>query len=515
MRHRAGFAFVALLLLLPLAATFAGGTKEGGAAPSAEKETKLVGYLLGAAPTGMPEVMQALNVKLKKDLNTTMEINYIGWGDMQAKYPLVLAAGEDIDWIFTANWSFYFQEAAKGAFLELSDPMLQQNMPLHSKVLSKAAWNQCRLPDGKLYMIPTPTPDRKVPLAVIRGDLRKKYGVAPVTKFSGIEPYLKAIKDNEPGMIPMNLESTYDVGQPISYLWYVNSPYYEDILFTTGSGAGLVWLLGDATYKLHYIVEDPVLSWEKQAARTMKAWYDAGYINKDVFANKVRSKDSFVQGKSAVGFGNSIDMQSTIAGATANGWDVELVPGLDGNNHYRADPFLNNGVALAARTKNAAKTLQVLDRIIEDKSYNFLVYFGVEGKNYVVKNGMIDLPEGLTADKNTYAPDAAGFWFTNKDQFPAYATWTTAYVQHRKDIVDKGYLVTTPMVAFSANVDEVKTEVANVNQTLVQYFQPLYIGLVPDVDRAFATLDEKLKAAGVDKIRQVIQGQVDQYVKRF
>ncbi len=96
--------------------------------------------------------------------------------------------------------------------------------------------------------------------------------------------------------------------------------------------------------------------------------------------------------------------------------------------HYRADPYLNNGVALAANTKNAARTLQVLDRIIEDKSYNFLAYFGVEGKNYVMKNGMIALPEGLTADKNTYPPDAAGFWFTNKDQFPPFATWTAAYV---------------------------------------------------------------------------------------
>ncbi len=337
----------------------------------------------------------------------------------------------------------------------------------------------------------------------------------PVAKFADIEPYLKAVKANEPGMIPMNLESQYDIGQPISYLWYANGPYFEDILFTTGSGSGLAWMLGDQSHKLRYIAEDPLLSWEKQAARTMKSWYDAGYINKDVFANKVRSKDSFVQGKSAVGFGNSIDMQSTIAGATANGWEVELVPGLDGNGHYRADPYLNNGVALAARTKNAARTLQVLDRIIEDKNYNFLVYFGVLGKNYVLKNGMIDLPEGVTADKNTYPPDAAGFWFTNKDQFPAYATWTPAYVQHRKDIVSKGYLALTPFAAFSAATDEVKTEVANVNQTMVQYFQPLWIGLVPDVDQAFTTLDQKLKAAGVEKLRTVFQGQVDEFMKRF
>jgi putative aldouronate transport system substrate-binding protein len=506
MKHGVRVITVVLLLLVPLALSF--GAPAG-------KEVTITGYLLGDAPTGMPDVIQAINAKLKKDLNATLEINYIGWGDFQAKYPLVLAAGEDIDWIFTANWSFYFQEAAKGAFLELTDSMLRENMPLHSKVLPKAAWNQVRLSDGKIYMIPTPTPDRKVPVAVIRGDLRKKYGVPPVMKFGQIGAYLKAIKTNEPGMIPMNMESSYDVGQPFSYLSYANGPYFEDILFTTGSGTGLVWLLGDKTNKLYSILEDPVLSWEKQAARTMKAWYDAGYINKDVFANKVRSKDSFVQGKSGVGFGNSIDIQSTIAGATANGWEVELVPGLDGNSHYRADPYLNNGVALAANTKNAARTLQVLDRIIEDKSYNFLAYFGIEGKNYVMKNNMIALPEGVTADKNTYPPDAAGFWFTNKDQFPPFATWTSAYVQHRKDIVSKGFLVSTPFVAFSATTDDVKTEVANCNQTMVQYLQPLWIGISDDIDGSFAVLGQKLKAAGIDRLREVFQAQVTDFMKRF
>jgi hypothetical protein len=131
------------------------------------------------------------------------------------------------------------------------------------------------------------------------------------------------------------------------------------------------------------------------------------------------------------------------------------------------------------------------------------------------KNNMIALPEGLTADKNTYPPDAAGFWFTNKDQFPPFATWTPAYVQHRKDIVDKGFLVATPFVAFSASTDEVKTEVANANQTMVQYLQPLWIGISDNVDASFATLDQKLKAAGVEKLRTTFQSQVDAYMKRF
>ena len=516
MRYGTRSVFVALCLLIPLAAISASGSKESSSTTQAGRQVNLVGYLLGDPPAGMPDVLAALNAKLKADLNVTTQINYIGWGDLQAKYPLVLAAGENIDWIYTANWCFYFQQAARGAFYELSDAMLQKDMPLHSKSLPKAGWDQARLPDGKLYMIPTATPDRKVPVAVIRGDLRKKYGVPPVTKLADIEPYLKAIKDNEPSMIPMDLDSQYDIGRPFADLAYEHGPYIEDILFTTGGGSGLDWLLTPGDTKLHYLLDEPILSWERSAAQTMKRWYDAGYINKDVFANKVRSKESFVQGKSAVGFGNSVDIQSTISGATANGWDVELIPEVDGNGHFRADPFINNGVGLAASTKNADKTLQMLDLIMENKAYDFLVYFGIEGKNYIMtSDGKVGLPPGLAADKNTYPPDVSGFWFTNKDLFPPMASWTPAYAQHRKDIVDKHYLVTTPWVSFSPVVDQIKTEVANCNQTIIQYAQPMWIGAVPDVNQALATLDGKLKAAGIDRIREVLQPQVDTYMKRF
>ena len=77
------------------------------AAAQAGKEAKIIGYLLGSAPAGMDEVVAALNQKLKADVNATMEVNYVGWDGWRSKYPLLLAAGEDIDWIYTASWAMY------------------------------------------------------------------------------------------------------------------------------------------------------------------------------------------------------------------------------------------------------------------------------------------------------------------------------------------------------------------------------------------------------------------------
>lgn len=483
-----------------------------GAEADLSRKVKLTGYLLGSAPHGMPEVMDELNKKLLHDINATMDIKYIGWGEFQSKYPLVLAAGVDIDWIYTANWSFYFQEAAKGAFYEITEEMMQKYMPRHYKALDPVAYNEASV-NGKLYMIPTATPDRKVGVIAIRADLRKKYGLPKIKRLVDIEPYLAAIKENESGMIPMYLDSQYDIYQPLGALFVEESDYYTDVLFTTGAGSGLLWNLQEPRSRVYYLMEEPILSGFKKAARTMKSWYDKGYINRDVFANKVRSKESFVHGRSGIAIGNSIDIQATIAAANEKGWEVELIPIVDSHGNYLADPHINNGVALAARTKNPERTLMALDLMLQEPSYNYLVYFGIEGKNYLIKDGSISLPKGVTADTNTYPPDAAGFWFTNKDQFLPLAEWCDMYIEHRNKV--PSYLKSHPMAVFPVNTDKVKTEVANCNQAFIQYFHPIYAGMVKDVDSAFATLDQRLKAAGVERLKEEFQKQMNEFYQAY
>src|SRR5690606_18397589 len=138
--------------------------------------------------------------------------------------------------------------------------------------------------------------------------------------------------------------------------------------------------------------------------------------------------------------------------------------------------------AVAAFSKNPERTMMAMDLICQDKAYNYLVYFGIEGKHYIIKDGKIDLPEGVTADKNEYPPDKAGFWFTNKDQHLPLASWRPEYIQLNDDIKNKGYLVEDRMVAFSPNTTNIKTEIANLNSVGLQYMVPIYIGMQEDVE---------------------------------
>lgn len=475
-------------------------------------KVKITGYLIGERLPGMNDVLEKLNEKLLNDINTTMEINYIRWGDLQSKYALVLASGEDLDWIFTGNWAYYGQEAAKGAFLEIKQDMVRKYMPRHYKATNPQAWKE-GLIGGKLFMIPTSTPDIKVNEVAIREDLRQKYNVPEVNKWLDIEPYLEAIKKNEPDMIPISVDSAIDITRPFFYQLAATSKSYFDLFFATSGGSGIVSDTDDPKGKLFKITDPEVINDYKNAAYKIKDWYDKGYINKNAFSNKVRSMDSFLSGKSSIAYGNTVDMQNIFNKANEQGWKVKIIPGLSKKGTYPQDSHINNGFAIVSKSKNPERTMMAMDLIMEEPEYNQLVYYGIEGKNYVIKNGKIALPDGVTSETNTFPPDLAGFWFVNKSLLKCPENWNDEYIQLRE--AAKKQIAPYAYSAFVPDISNIKTEVSNLNQVVVQYFNPINLGMIKDVDEAFDVFDERLTSAGFDKVMEEMKHQTDEYKKEL
>ncbi|WP_379155814.1 DUF3502 domain-containing protein [Paenibacillus sp. sgz5001063] len=480
--------------------------------PDNSKEVKITGYLLGEAPKGLPDVLAAINEKLKKDINATLEINYIGWGDVASKYPLVLASGQDVDFIFAADWNFYISEANKESFLPLDENMLQTYMPKYFAKQDPAAYTAAYV-NGKQYMIPTTTPDRKVAVAVLRKDILDSAGLENPTKLSELGPYFAEIKKNYPDMIPLNLDSQYDLTKPFSALATEKFAYAAAPLDSADpSTVGTYSDIEDPTGKILSITDEPVLSSFKYAAGVMKQWYDAGYVNKNPFANKVKSLNNFNEGKAGVALGNSLDIQSVVSTAKSKGVETYIMPFLSPTGKSPSNSWLNNGVAIAANSANPERTLQALDLLMEDESYVKLAYYGVEGKNYITTDdGKLGLPEGVTTENNTYPPDASGFWFVDKDFGKPSVDWPESYIELQSKVKD--YLAAPTYLGFTFNSEKVKSEMANLKTVSSQYFQPIVIGGVKDVDKAFDTLVSKMNSAGVDKVKAEVEAQAAEFLK--
>lgn len=516
MRKKSKSLFVLTLLLsLAVLLSACGGSEQNkgdDSADGSQEEVVLKGYLLGEAPKGLPDVLAKLNEKLKKDVNTTIELNYIGWGDVQSKYPLLLAAGEDVDFIFSADWNYYVEQSNKGAFYELKPEDLNKYMPKKMAAIDPSAWEQAKVND-KIFMIPKSNPESNVFVSVLRKDIMKEAGLTEVKSLSEIGPYLEAVKKNHPEMIGLNLDSQVDLPTPYHHLLREKIGYEV----TLGGGPlaqGVASDFTDPSGKIYSMVEEPYLSAQKQAASTMKDWYDKGYVNKNPYSNKIRSKDNFVEGKAAVAFGNSIDIASTLEAAEAKGIETYIIPSLMPNGKVPIGTWISGGVSIAANSKHPERVMQVMDLIMEDPSYVYLAYFGIEGKNYVItEDDKIGLPEGVTSDNNTYPPDAAGFWFVNKSLFKPMASWTDAYVKFREK-ADEYNTSDYAYGGFIFNSDKVKTQIANLANASTQYANPIYIGAVEDVDQAFEQLAKNLKSAGVDDVKAEAQRQGDEFRAR-
>ncbi|WP_217362294.1 DUF3502 domain-containing protein [Cohnella herbarum] len=508
MRRKLTLAMI-ILLSLTTSACFDSGKGGSELKGGNSKTVTLVGYLIGDAPSGLPDVLEALNRKLEQDIHARLELRYIQWGDMAARYPLVLSSGENVDFIFAANWAYYSQEATKGSFREITEDMVKEYMPKHYAATNPKAWKEAEV-GGKVYMIPTSTPDTKVPVTLIRADLRKKYDIPEIRKVSELEPYLAAVKENEPGMIPIQVDKQYDFIKTHANLQWELGPATVDLVMTTNGFSGVFTDWDDPSGKLLTLFDEPLRSNYIHVAKIVKSWYDKGYINHDAFANKIRSKDSFEQGKSAVAYGNSNDIQSTIAKAEQQGWEVDIIPNLSPKGTYIMDSYINNGAAIATDSKNAELTMRMLDLIMEDPEYNQLVYYGIQGKNYVFKNGEVAFPEGMTAERNDYAPDASGFWFTNKNQLLPNSGWNEKYTKHRDEI--KQMLIPFSYSAFNFNALLVQGELDRINEAAIQYLNPLLSGMVRDVDEAFKQAETEINKAGFHKLLAEAKKQTEQYL---
>ncbi|CAH1221750.1 hypothetical protein PAECIP111892_05036 [Paenibacillus auburnensis] len=501
---------LALVMLTLLIVFTSGCTGAETSEPTEDVQVvTLVGYLIGSPPAGLKDVLNELNAKLIKDLQVRIDLRYIGWGELAARYPLVLTSDDTADFIFASNWTYYTQIAAQGGFREITPEMMKNYMPLHYKATDQQAWEQAEI-GGKIYMIPSASPDLKVPVTLIRGDLRKKYGLTEIKRFTDLAPYLEAVKTNEPNMVPIRVDKQYDFSKTHSNLQWELGPAVVDLITTTNGFSGVFTSWDSSDGAVLSIFDEPLKRSFLQAGKIVKDWYDRGYINHDAIANKVRSKDSFEQGLSAVAFGNSNDIQSTLANAEQKGWEVEIIPTLSSKGTYIADPFVNNGVALPADSKHAELTMRMLDLIMEDPVYSRLVYFGIEGKNYVLQGGEIAMPPGTSADKNDYPPDAAGFWFTNKSEYPPFAAWSEVYREHRKQI--GSMLVPYRYSSFNFNAEPIKGELEQINQAAIQYLNPLLGGMVPDVNQAFNQMQKAVIDAGFPKVINEARRQAHSYM---
>lgn len=166
--------------------------------------------------------------------------------------------------------------------------------------------------------------------------------------------------------------------------------------------------------------------------------------------------------------------------------------------------------AIPVSSKYPEKAMALMNLFYTDATVINLMSYGIEGEHYVVtdtENGVIDYPEGVDGSTTTFAP---GMNFGVGNELLGYI-----WEGNELDIWDQmeefnSTAQASPALGFAFDNASVANEVSACNNVLTKYAIGLEIGCV-DIDTILPEFQQALKDAGIDKIIEEKQKQINEW----
>ncbi|MFC4776921.1 ABC transporter substrate-binding protein [Paenibacillus sp. GCM10023252] len=469
-------------------------TNEGtGEAQKPElKPYKLIFMYPGTPQKDEQLVEGKMNELLTAKINATIDLQAIDWGAWNDKMNLLFASGEPADVVFTASWNGHSQNAKKGAFVQLDDLLQEHGKELLDSI--NPDFLKGAKVDGNLYAIPTNKEIAASRGVLVRKDIAEKYKMdfSSVKTVADLEPFLKTIKENEPGMTPLFESSTQTL------------PTYVRDLDSLGDASvpGTIHS-GSADTKVVNSVEEPEYL---EYLKMMHSWYKQGLINKDAPTSKLMAGDVAKTGKvfmwpESLKPGKDKEMEGSVGFPLTQ---IEIIPA-----YTTTSETTNSMLGISKTSKDPARAMMFINLLHSDKELLNLLDWGIEGTHYVkVSDNVIKLPDGVDPANRPYNHGSA-WMFGN--QFNSYL-WDNEDPQ-KWDLFKKfnDSAKASPGLGFSFNPESVKSELAVLANIGTEFGASLDTGAVDPLE-VLPKYIAKQKAAGVDKVIAEKQKQFDAFL---
>ena len=508
---RAGAAALALTMsMTALAACSPGGAEESG------EPTTITMLVLGDKPTNgrLEAMLEKLNVRLEEEANANLDLFYVEWADWQTQYNTQLLSGDDsIDLITTAtDWLFAWENAEKGAFLPLSEEMLQENAPkTWEQVDAKGDWELTKL-DGEIQFIPEDNFTQWTNHGFFyRGDWATEAGIpdGTITKFEEFTTYFTWIKENKKDAYPWDAAAG---ASDVALTGYLQGHTDGQTIQQVAAGNYFPFQTTESdpnTVGSWYMESDELL----EAAELAKEWNEIGVWREDALNYDGDTREEFFAGLS----GTDQHHTQTFIGQIVDNMNKKQ-PGSDPkfyywgqeNGNYFRDILTHGAMAVNATSQNPEKALQVYDVLRNDEEAYKLLNFGIEGTDYVMTDdGKLGYPEGY--DSST---DALGsnFWAGRMDEFEPDRVTDAPNKQEIYDELDAG-AKDYPYSTLIVNKDLIDPTLAAMGGVLSEYIPQLQYGKFDDPAAAIAEMRQKLEEAGYEDARESIQTDLDAWAE--
>lgn len=511
MTHRLIKGAAGLAALGLATATLAGCTADSQDDP--DKPTEITMLVLGNKPTNgrLEAMLEKLNENLVEQANATLDLFYVEWADWQTQYNLQLLSGDDnVDLITTAtDWLFAWENAEKGAFLPLTEEMLQEHAPkTWEQVDADGDWELTKL-DGSIYFIPEDNYTQYTNHGFFyRGDWATEAGFADgeITQFEDFTTYFQWIKDNKPDVYPWDVVGANESALTGYLQGHTDLQTIQQV--TAGNYFPFQTSESDPTSVTSWYTEGDDLI---EAAELAKEWNDIGVWREDALNYDGDTRESLYAGLTGA------DQHHTQTFVTQIVYNMnEKQPGSDPrmfswgqeNGNFFKDIKTHGAMAVSANSKHPEKALEVYDLLRNDEENYSLLNFGIEGTDYVMtEDGKLGYPEGYDPSTDSLG---SNFWAGRMDEFEPDKVTDAPNKQEIYDelsAVAKDY----PYSTFVVDKTPLDSTLAAVSGVLSEYIPQLQYGKFEDPAAAVAEMRQKLADVGFEDARAELERQVQEW----
>lgn len=503
-------------------------TEESGDA-AAEIDTSehvVINYMTtGDKPSGeqaatLESMMTKLNEILTEKVNAELEIYYIPWTDYLANYNLTLASMDgSVDLVGTASdWLDAWPNAKNGAFLELSEEMLQTYAPKTWESVPAENWELCKY-DGEIYLMPEDNYAQWTNHGfAYRLDWAKEAGLEDgVHSWEELTEYFRYVKSAYPDIIPWDSDGT---AYGTLAGGYISS--HSNFVSIDGLSANAMW--GGSKDDLYTVYSPYMTDTETlvEFAKMMKEWDEIGVWRTDVLNNTTSTnRDDYRVGLVAAEQHHTqtwTDLVSHTASNKIYDTDEDAATGFfyfgEENQNVVALSITHGAMAVSAGSANPERALMVYDLLRNDADCYHLLCYGEQGVSWDVdENGMRILPEGYNPDTQNIGGMTNYWWGRNDDLEIKDASFNWDAINALYDEYD-AIKIEYPYGQFVANVDNIQSYISNLSEVYTNYMKQISYGKYSGTaEEIVAEFQDAMKQAGIDTVTEELQRQFDELYK--
>lgn len=473
------------------AETQAGGTDTLGGDEKLRdgKQTQLRVVFPGgtSSPADLEAVEAGINEIIGSHMDATVKLEILEWGVFSDQQKLMLSSGEDIALMFTFDSTRNY--AATNQVRDITDLC---NTYAADALEELGIYAQACQIDGKYYGLPTFHEYTKDSGLVCRTDILEELGIDPINvkTWDDIENVLAKVKEAHP---EMNVLSPVEVGSGVLD-YYMEGKF--DVL-TDGVG---VRMTEDGS-KVLSIYDTPEFM---ELAKLAYDWNQKGYFMADATTVTDTRQDLLAAGNT-FGYIGQIHPGTATQELKNSGVKVTTIPvgekALTTGNVNFAQYMVPTGCS------TPEKAVKLLDLMLTDKEISNLLMYGVEGKDYIVKDeaaGVVGYPEGV---------DSSNVGWNNETWLAGNGALAYAWESDSADIWKQyeefnASAVPSPLYGFTFDTTNVKTEITAITNVIKKYKAVICAGY-SEPEEAVAQMVSELQAAGIDNIIKEAEAQIN------